>query len=208
MTRVLVVGASPVVRAGLAALLEREGVVVVGVDDGAAGIGPVAASASVDVVVWAAPAAEAGPLATMPDTPAILALAPRRDAAWAAQALRAGVRGVLDPEPTPEEIVAAVDAVGRGLVVVAPDLAATLLRRSEPAYHGDAAPVDGTLLSPRELEILGWLAQGLANKQVAARLGLSEHTVKTHVAHVFGKLGVGTRAEAVARAARMGLLTL
>jgi DNA-binding NarL/FixJ family response regulator len=63
-------------------------------------------------------------------------------------------------------------------------------------------------LTPREAEVLGMLAEGLGNKVIATRCGISEHTVKTHVAAVFAKLGVSTRAEAVASAARAGLLML
>ena len=63
-------------------------------------------------------------------------------------------------------------------------------------------------LTSREREVLALLAQGLANKAIAPRLGISEHTVKAHVASIFGKLGAGTRAEAVVTAARLGILLL
>ena len=63
-------------------------------------------------------------------------------------------------------------------------------------------------LSGRERDVLGLVAEGLANKQIAYRLGISEHTVKTHVAALFAKLRAGTRAEAVVTAARAGLLLL
>jgi DNA-binding NarL/FixJ family response regulator len=70
------------------------------------------------------------------------------------------------------------------------------------------ATVPAPGLTPREIEVLGMLAEGLGNKVIAARLGISDHTVKTHVAAIFGKLGVSTRAEAVASAARLGLIML
>jgi DNA-binding CsgD family transcriptional regulator len=63
-------------------------------------------------------------------------------------------------------------------------------------------------LSPREREILGLVADGLGNKIVASRLGISEHTVKTHIASIFTKLGADTRAEAVAIGARQGMILL
>jgi DNA-binding NarL/FixJ family response regulator len=63
-------------------------------------------------------------------------------------------------------------------------------------------------LTPRELEVLGLLAEGLSNKLVAARLGISEHTVKFHVNAILQKLEVDTRTEAVVRAARLGVLLL
>jgi DNA-binding CsgD family transcriptional regulator len=63
-------------------------------------------------------------------------------------------------------------------------------------------------LTGREQEVLDWLALGLSNRAIAARLGISEHTVKFHVASIYGKLGVSSRAEAVRGAARRGLITL
>ena len=63
-------------------------------------------------------------------------------------------------------------------------------------------------LTPREVEVLGMLAEGLANKNIAARLGISEHTVKTHVASILTKLDAFSRAEAVAIGARQGLILL
>src|SRR5919202_458193 len=71
-----------------------------------------------------------------------------------------------------------------------------------------AAATSNQPLTPRELEVLGMLAEGLGNKIVAARLGISEHTVKTHVASILPKLDAGTRAEAVAIGARLGLIML
>jgi DNA-binding CsgD family transcriptional regulator len=69
-----------------------------------------------------------------------------------------------------------------------------------------AAPPEA--LSAREAQILALLAEGLVNKQIAARLGISRHTVKTHLAALFHKLGVSTRAEAVAAGARAGVILL
>ena len=209
MIRVLVVASSPVVRAGLAAVLEHEGLVVVDASDGRDGALGDGAPPAVDVIVWATGPDVMSPVSPrVAGAPALVLLAPRRDAEWAARALVNGALAVLDPEPTAEEIVAAVEAAARGLVVLSPGLAATLAVRPPVTPGTDDGKAGPVMLTPRELEILGWLAQGLANKQVAARLGVSEHTVKTHVAHAFEKLGVGTRAEAVARAVRMGLLSL
>lgn len=110
-----------------------------------------------------------------------------------AAALRLGVRGVLSFDATPNEIEAAVQAVDAGLVVL-----------SEP-------PVAEELVEPlteRELELLDLLAEGLSNKLIAYRLSISEHTVKTHVASIFAKLGVSSRTEAVSQAIRRGLVML
>jgi two-component system nitrate/nitrite response regulator NarL len=89
---------------------------------------------------------------------------------------------------------AAMRAVAAGLIVRAP----------APDGFGPARP----LLTPRELEILGCLGDGLSNKAVARRLGISQHTVKFHLEAVFAKLGANSRAEAVAKGLRGGLLEI
>ena len=100
---------------------------------------------------------------------------------------------MISLDATAEEIEAAVHAVDAGLVVLAePPVAAELI---EP-------------LTERELELLDLLAEGISNKLIAHRLGISEHTVKTHVASIFAKLGVSSRTEAVSQAIRRGLVML
>ena len=81
----------------------------------------------------------------------------------------------------------------------------------EEAQAGEAAPDALVVFEPltsRERDVLEWLALGLSNRAIAERLGISEHTVKFHVTAIYGKLGVSSRAEAVRRAARGGLITL
>jgi DNA-binding NarL/FixJ family response regulator len=125
------------------------------------------------------------------------------------RAVRAGVRGVLPREAGVDEIVAAVEAVAAGLLALPAELADELLARVAPEPVAAAsAPAAGASLTPREREVLTLLAQGLANKAIAPRLHISEHTVKAHVASIFEKLGAGTRAEAVVTAARLGILML
>ncbi|HZY06001.1 MAG TPA: response regulator transcription factor, partial [Anaeromyxobacteraceae bacterium] len=70
------------------------------------------------------------------------------------------------------------------------------------------APALDEPLTPRELEVLGLLAEGLPNKAIAARLGISEHTAKFHVNAILGKVGAESRSEAIVRAARLGLVVL
>jgi DNA-binding NarL/FixJ family response regulator len=119
-----------------------------------------------------------------------------------------GVRGLLLPDSGPREVSAALEAVAAGLTVLTPGALSSL--RSDQAR----VPVGGTRagphapLSPREREILALVAEGLGNKIVAARLGISEHTVKTHVTSIFEKLGAESRAEAVAIGARTGVILL
>ena len=104
------------------------------------------------------------------------------------------------------DVVVAVVDTGLSVVPVASALA--LARASARSAQRYTSAVATTPLSPREREILALLAEGMGNKIVAARLGISEHTVKTHVASVFHKLGADTRAEAVAIGARSGLILL
>jgi DNA-binding NarL/FixJ family response regulator len=94
-------------------------------------------------------------------------------------------------------------AVAAGLTVREPSEAGATLHTRAPLPH-QTHP----MLTGREVEILGLLAEGLGNKTIAVRLGISEHTVKTHVTSVFAKLEVSTRAEAVANAIRLGLIML
>jgi DNA-binding NarL/FixJ family response regulator len=123
----------------------------------------------------------------------VILLTNTADSALVGLALRSGVRGVISLDATAEEIEAAVHAVDAGLVVLAePPVAAELI---EP-------------LTERELELLDLLAEGISNKLIAHRLGISEHTVKTHVASIFAKLGVSSRTEAVLQAIRRGLVML
>src|SRR5262249_21126846 len=101
----------------------------------------------------------------------------------------------------PDAVAAALVAASRGLSVLDAALAEAFLR--PPQGSAQAEP-----LTPREREVLALLAEGLANKAIAARLGISEHTAKFHVNAILGKLGVDSRAEAIVRALRMGLVVL
>jgi len=129
------------------------------------------------------------------------------DANAVSAALRAGIRGVISRDATAEEIEAAAQAVHAGLMVAAPAAMLELL----PEVSTGAQPFAEELaepLSERELEVLDRMAEGLSNKLIAHRLGISEHTVKTHVASIFAKLGASTRTEAVSQAIRRGLVML
>ena len=121
------------------------------------------------------------------------------DRTAAAQALRAGARAVLPPHASAREIGAAIRAAAAGLTSVPAALA--------PAVFEGEAP-DGRVLTPREREILTLLGEGLVNKEIAVRLALSEHTVKTHLAAIYDKLDASNRAEAVATGLRRGLIML
>jgi two-component system, NarL family, response regulator YdfI len=125
------------------------------------------------------------------------------DSSLISSALRSGIRGAISWDATPEEIEGAVRAVNAGLVVTTRPLLMELLPDAPPFPEEIAEP-----LSDRELEVLDLLAEGLSNKLIAHRLSISEHTVKTHVASIFGKLGASSRTEAVSQAIRRGLVML
>src|SRR2546427_38259 len=124
--------------------------------------------------------------------------------AWTAQARRAGVRGVLRDDATAEELTATIAATMAGLVVLHP---AVLIARPT-GVAGSRRVSEGTGLTPRELEILEMMAEGMSNRRIAVRLGISGYTGKFHVASVLGKLGAATRTEAVTLGVRQGLISL
>jgi len=120
-------------------------------------------------------------------------------------ALGAGVRAVLPRGSTVRQIAAAIDAVVAGLVIVHPSALPAL--RPAPARSASTADARQPL-TPREIEVLGMIAEGLGNKEIAARLGLSGHTVKFHIAAILAKLGAGSRTEAVTIGLRHGLILI
>ncbi|GAA2814250.1 response regulator [Nonomuraea dietziae] len=113
-------------------------------------------------------------------------------------AIEAGATGYLLKDAQREELVRAVEAAARGKAVLSPSVATRLLSQVR-------TPADP--LSAREREILELIAQGATNREAAAQLFISEATVKTHVLHIYTKLGVNDRAAAVAVAYQRGLLT-
>lgn len=122
-----------------------------------------------------------------------------------ADLLSAGATGLLPRSVTPEQAVDAVRATASGRSLIAPDLAGRLLDElSAAAGLNQSGPPGG--LTRREREVLRLMGEGLPNREVAARLRISENTVKNHVRNIHGKLGVRTRTEAVVTAARSGLL--
>jgi DNA-binding NarL/FixJ family response regulator len=125
------------------------------------------------------------------------------DEALAEGALAEGATGVLLRDAEPERLVAALRALAQGLVVLEPGLARTAFR---PRTITDGHPLDA--LTPRELEVLQLLAQGLPNKSIAQRLEIAERTAKFHVNAILSKLGAENRSEAIVRAARLGLVVL
>jgi len=121
-------------------------------------------------------------------------------------ALAAGASGFLLKDVSPEHLVAAVRLVRCGDALLAPSITRRLVERFAPR----AAPAGGgdlSCLTPRELEVLGLVARGLSNAELAAALTLSEATVKTHVARILAKLRLRDRVQAVVLAYETGLVS-
>lgn len=182
--RVVLAGSNPLVRAGLLTILSP----FEDLDLAEAG--------DADAVLVALESAEEMPRGGAP----VLVLARDRDVA--ADALARGARGALLRTAEPRRIRAALHAVADGLVAIDDDIADAVLP------HARAAVDLIEPLTARELEVLHLLSAGLTNKEIAARLGISDHTVKFHVNGILGKLGVDSRTEAVVQAARLGIVTL
>ncbi len=178
MIRVAVEAASAIERAGVEALLAGDAEIVI-------------SDADPDLVIVV------GPAEIPPGAPAVVI-----GAEDARDALRHGARAVLPRGATAAELAAAVRAAAAGLVSFDAATAESLLA---------PAPVSATAdqnLTPRELDVLRRMADGLANKNIAYELGISEHTVKFHVASILAKLGAGSRTEAVAIGLRRGYVLL
>ena len=195
MRRVLLVAPVPALRLGLRALLADSDLEVVGEGDRLDS--PEFAGAEADVLIYASASAplpdlklDGAAVLLLSDDPPSLGSFARATAAW----------GALPLEASREELIAAVHALAEGLIVGT----RRFFQQSRPAAaEGESLP-----LSEREMEVLGLLAQGLANKQIAAALGITEHTVKFHVSSIYTKLNVNNRAEAVRQGVRQGLIAI
>lgn len=139
--------------------------------------------------------------------PAIVILIDPMEGDRAIEILSTGVRAVLPRTATPEEIIATVAAAAAGPIVLHPNLVESWLNVNP--FRTQALPAEPTeALTQREVEVLQMLAQGLGNKAIASRLGISEHTVKFHIGSIFAKLNATSRTEAVTLGLRQGLIVL
>lgn len=118
--------------------------------------------------------------------------------------IEGGVRATLPRDCSPREIAAALEAAHQDLTTIAPEFLPLLLP-SPPADREDAIELEEPL-TVREREVLALLAEGAGNKEIAAKLKISENTAKFHVSSILGKLGATTRTEAVTRGYRLGLI--
>ena len=138
---------------------------------------------------------------------AIVLLTEVSDARSISRLLRSGVRAILSRESDPDDVLSAIYAAYDGLVMLSTPTAESLA-----AIFGDQLPEAEDELSEeitsRETDVLRMLAEGFVNKDIAARLGISEHTVKFHISSILDKLGASTRTEAVMLGIRRGLIPI
>lgn len=207
MIRIVIADDHPVVRAGIAALLELEPELTI-----------VAAVATPDAAVDAVRREQpdlvlmdlqfgagsqgsgvdaTGRIRALPDPPPVLILTNYDTDADILGAVEAGASGYLLKDAPPHELVAAVRAAAAGESALAPVITARLLDRMRGAH---------VALSHREIEVLEQVASGHSNAEIAATLFVSETTVKSHLAHIFTKLGVTSRTAAVSAAREKGIL--
>lgn len=203
--RILIADDHPVVRAGLRALIATDAALqVVGEADTPAGAVESTRELSPDVVLMDLRfgTAETGADATRairatPDAPAVLVLTNYDSDADILTAVEAGANGYLLKDAPPDDLLAAIRAAAAGESALAPAVAGRLLHRLR---------TPATSLTARELDVLQRAADGLSNADIAAALHVSEATVKSHLAHVYTKLGVRSRSAAVAAARASGIL--
>ncbi len=144
-------------------------------------------------------------LEASPDTLGAVALIDDPEPRWVGAALSAGTNAILSRDPNSEEFCLAIGAAEAGLVLLYPSSARHLVART---FQASVLPNDLEELTTRECEVLRLLADGLGNKQIAARLSISEHTAKFHISSILGKLSVSSRTEAVSQGIRMGLIPI
>jgi DNA-binding NarL/FixJ family response regulator len=203
--RVVLVDDHPVVRAGVRALLEgQDDIEVVGeAADAASALEVVAATAPrvvlMDLSLGAGPggAEVTRRLRESSAAPEVLVLTTYDTEADILEAIDAGAAGYLLKDAPPEDLFRAVRGTARGETVLAPTVAARLVRRASSPEPS---------MTTREVEVLRLLAKGLGNREMARELLVSEATVKSHLSHIYTKLGVETRAGAVSAAIERRIL--
>jgi NarL family two-component system response regulator YdfI len=212
ITRVLVAATSAVRRGGLEALVRgNRSLRLSGSVPGTAGLAARAREVQPDAILADIATGDRQFIATLgslaeEDIPVVV-LIDDPEPGWAASALRTGVRAIIPRESPGEEILVAIHAAVNGLVLVEAGTAQELAKYA-PSGNSEDALEHLEELSPREVEVLRWMAEGLGNKEIATRLGISDHTVKFHISSILAKLGVGSRTEAVTVGIRMGLVLL
>lgn len=203
MIRVTIVSPNPALRIGLRELLRD--VPAIRVVREAAGLD------ELDILMEETDVLLLASVSDLPEagenSPAILLLTDRAEDAQMLASAPSSIWGVLPMSASEEELAAALLALGEGLWVGAPALLRGLMRepRRIELVSGDELPEP---LTARETEVLQLIARGLANKQVALKLNISEHTVKFHLSSLYAKLNVSSRTEAIRAGLGLGLISL
>lgn len=205
--RLFLVDDHPVVRAGIAALVGGEDdMEIVGEAENGADAIRLIAVREPDVVLMDLQLGD-GPdgvevtrkVRALGKAPQVLVLTTYETDADIVRAIDAGATGYVLKACPPDELFQAIRAAARGETVLSPRVATRMMRRMRDP---------GPALTTREIEILELLARGAGNKEIAKALFITEATVKTHLNHVYGKLGVETRTAAVSTAVERGLIRL
>lgn len=207
MIRVLIADDHPIVRSGLRAVLDADPAISIVGEVGVAADAVAAARGAqprIDLVTMDLRFADgiSGAEATrrlraLTDPPAVLVLTNYDNDVDILEALEAGASGYLLKDAPPSALISAVYDAAAGRTVLAPVVADRLQQRES---RSDVS------LTGREREVLELVAEGLTNQQICSRLFLGQPTVKSHLAHIYGKLGVSSRTAAVAKARELGVL--
>lgn len=211
-TKVLVVDDHRVVRAGLVALLRQSGLDVVGeAGNGQEAVelvgqlAPRVVLMDMQMPVMDGVEATRRIRAQYPQTE-VLVLTTYGDDERIWGGLQAGAKGYLLKDAPAEELLQGIETVAAGRSLLPPEIAARLMQVISQGGPGRHEPAEQ--LTERELEILRLMAGGMANKEIAGALFISENTVKTHASNLFQKLGARDRTEAVTKALSKGLISL
>jgi DNA-binding NarL/FixJ family response regulator len=210
--RVFIVGPSLLHSASVQNLFSARGIEVVGSAEGVDSLVSQWLEVEADVILVEASGDSARSVidsleaAELASEAAVVVLSDHPKIEWITEVLQKGALAVLPNDLRPEQLAAALEAAAVGLIVIHPAEANAIIRPTKKASPQLAEHAES--LTRRESEVLQMLASGLANKEIAARLRLSEHTVKFHVASILGKLGAGSRTEAVSIGIRRGRVLL
>jgi len=205
--RIAVAATSAVRRAGLESIIGSHAEFQLAGSFGTvASLAPFARSTELDVIVIDSNSIQDLLLEPTSEA-AIVLLTEVSDARSISRLLRSGVRAILSRESEPDDVLSAIFAVHDGLVLLSLPAAESLAAvfGDQPLQLADELSAE---ITSRETDVLRMLAEGLVNKDIAARLGISEHTVKFHISSILDKLGASTRTEAVTQGIRRGLIPI
>ncbi|NJD60033.1 MAG: hypothetical protein C3F13_03030 [Anaerolineales bacterium] len=211
MIRITIIAPAIAIRAGLRALLSEDPQIRVVAEAGKPGEID-ETSLDCDVIVWAPGSlveqveAFVDLKTVITETTAVLVLHDDPEEVRSIKELKVRAWGILDPETTQAELLASIHALNEGLVVASPAWINRMYAVGEARTRRSGDEIEP--LTSRELEILQLLALGLTNKQIAARLKISAHTVKFHLSIIFNKMGTTNRLETVKLGLQNGLIAL